>query len=197
MFDLGRRFEERTAPYDLAFNAMVKTMATLANPRGWGLEPSYSLVPRDLPDICRVVNTGGQARVWAGSPVSDSASIFGCEEHRQAFDAWAMATRYANGLGEGVAGAASLAYVMIHDMVKEYGTDEVIDHWSALILALIVGNAQQLVTSGMIPTNQRAFVLLSADRDFQRLGAAVSRHMADVKMTRRQAVAYAKKSGWY
>lgn len=200
MFDIGKRYEERSAPYDLAFNAMVKTMATLANPRGWGLEPVWSLVPTELPDICRVVNTGGQVRVWKGENEGELWStyhtVFGCNEHRQAFDAWAMATRYANGIGEGVLGAAQLACVMIHDTVKEYGTDDVIDHWSAMILAMTVGNANNLALFGEIPPDQRSFVLFKAETDYQRLGASISRHMADVKMTRRQAVAYAKKSGW-
>jgi hypothetical protein len=140
-------------PFDLSFNAAVRTMASKVCPAGYDVA-HYGSAPESLEALQdHIART---RRILVDGRNSDN-TIFADPEHNYAFRAWHDWTHYVLSAPFTLDGELSVAHRQIEDLARVYGHGPRFDRWAQLIMAEVYGQAQYCSIHGEFPKDQVAF----------------------------------------
>lgn len=138
-------------PYDIAFNAMVMTMANRCLPVGWDTSED---APNTYEDLVAHVNKTGRICVWSGD---SEQTIFGDPEHNWAFRAWHDYVHYTGKHDFSLEGERDTAYEQVRQMYARYGINGRTVMWAAYILCEVIGQAEYVAEHNDFPKPQIDF----------------------------------------
>lgn len=143
-------------PFNLAFNVAVNHIAGKLFPCGFDVGPD---APATLDDLNRQFASG---RHKVDNRHSEN-TVFACPETNWAFRAWHDWCHWKGQYPFTLDGEAAVARMQIEHVRMLYGGGPMLEAFSALIRAEVIGQASYYAATGKFPEDQRAFV-----RDFLR-----------------------------